>query len=47
MVAIETDSGDYFIGEDVLEAYEKGVKKHPDKEFFFKRVGAKTAFVRV
>ncbi|MBI4145881.1 hypothetical protein HY489_00930 [Candidatus Woesearchaeota archaeon] len=45
IIAIEVDSGDYFVGEDVLDAYEQGVKKHPGKEFFFKRVGAKTAFV--
>lgn len=44
-VAIEPDSGDYFIGIDPLEAYEKAKKKHPTKEFFYKRVGSKTAFV--
>jgi len=44
-VAIEPDSGDYFIGADPLEAYEQAKKKHPTKQFFYKRVGAKTAFV--
>ena len=44
-VAIEPDSGDYFIGTDPLEAFEKAKKKHPTKEFFYKRVGSKTAFV--
>lgn len=44
-VAIEPESGDYFIGADPLEAYEKAKKKHPAKEFFYKRVGSKAAFV--
>ena len=45
IVAIDIDSGDYFIGNDALEAYENGIKKHPGKEFFFKRVGAKYTYV--
>ncbi|MEK6922714.1 MAG: hypothetical protein AABX08_02860 [Nanoarchaeota archaeon] len=45
IVAIDTDSEDYFIGNDALEAYEKGIKKHPGKEFFFKRIGTKYPFV--
>ncbi len=45
IVAIDPDSGDYFIGDDILGAYDEGVKKHPGGEFFFKRVGAKYTFV--
>ncbi len=45
IVAIETESGDYFLGTDTLDAYEKAKKKYPTHEFFFKRVGAKTAYV--
>lgn len=45
MLAIEPESEDYFIGRDTIEAYEKGHGKYPLKEFFFKRIGAKTAFV--
>jgi len=45
IVAIDPESGDYFIGDNTLEAYEEGIKKYPEKEFFFKRIGAKYAFV--
>ena len=45
IVAIDPESGEYFIGNSALEAYEEGIKKHPGKEFFFKRVGAKHTFV--
>tara|TARA_Y100000310_G_scaffold308858_1_gene352386 strand:- start:455 stop:670 length:216 start_codon:yes stop_codon:yes gene_type:complete len=45
ILAIDVESGDYFIGKNTIEAYKKGRKKHPNKEFFFKRIGAKTAFI--
>jgi len=45
IVAIDIDSEGYFIGNDSIEAYEKGIKKYPGKEFFFKRIGAKYTFV--
>ena len=45
IVAIDYGSRDYFIGNSTLEAYEEGIKKYPGKEFFFKRIGAKYAFV--
>ncbi|MEK6901229.1 MAG: hypothetical protein AABX37_02720 [Nanoarchaeota archaeon] len=45
IVAIDPESGDYFVGETIIDAYEKGVQKHPHCKFFFKRIGAKTAFV--
>lgn len=46
IVAIEINSGDFFLGRNEIEAYEKGIKKHPDKTFVYKRVGYKaTHFV--
>ncbi len=44
IVAIEPDSGDYFLGIDTMEALEKGRQKHPGKEFFFMRVGARATY---
>jgi len=45
ILAIDPESGDFFIGKNVLEAYHQGNKKHPNKEFFFKRIGAEHTFV--
>ncbi|MEW6680156.1 MAG: hypothetical protein AB1297_03905 [bacterium] len=46
IVAIEIVSGDFFLGRNEIEAYEKGIKKYPDKTFVYKRVGYKaTHFV--
>ena len=42
-VAIELDTGDYFIGKTMEEAYDKGSKKYPEKQFYFKRIGFKAA----
>jgi len=39
IVAIDLDSGEYFIGVSELEAYKKAIKKHPGKIFIFKRIG--------
>jgi hypothetical protein len=39
IVAIEVESGDYFLGAREIEAYEKAVAKHPGKLFAFLRVG--------
>ena len=39
IVAIEIASGDFFLGENEIEAYEKAVKKHPGKTFVYKRIG--------
>ena len=39
IVAIDTDSGKYFIGDSELDAYNKAIKKYPDKKFVFKRIG--------
>jgi len=46
IVAIDTDSSNYFIGNSELDAYKKAIKKYPDKKFVFKRIGfASTHFV--
>lgn len=42
--AIEVDSGDYFLGTHLTEAFEQARAKHPDKKFFFVRVGFRAAF---
>jgi len=44
MIAIEVDSGKYFMGEDLGEAGDKAKAAFPDKIFYFKRVGYRTAF---
>ena len=44
IIAIETDSGDYFIGKDLDEAAEKAEEKHPDKQFYFIRIGFKYVY---
>jgi len=46
IVAIEVDSGDYFIGDTVVEAGEKARKKHPDKVFHFIRIGFRAVHKR-
>ncbi|MDO8642158.1 MAG: hypothetical protein Q7R76_01020 [Candidatus Woesearchaeota archaeon] len=39
IVAIETESEDYFVGSSEIDAYHKAVKKYPKKQFVFKRIG--------
>ena len=39
IVAIDVESEDYFVGRTVLEAIEKGRKKHPRKMFYAVRIG--------
>jgi len=39
IVAIDVDSGDYFVGRTVLEAIEKGRRRHPGKIFYAVRIG--------
>ena len=39
IVAIDSDSGSYFIGDSELDAYKKAIKKFPSKKFVFKRIG--------
>jgi hypothetical protein len=43
-IAIEVDSGDYFIGERGIDASMKAREKYPDKIFFLGRIGHRTAY---
>ena len=43
IVAIDVKSGDAFVGKTELDAIGKARKKHPDRLFFFLRVGYKAA----
>jgi hypothetical protein len=42
-VAIEVDSGDYFLGSTPLEAIKNGKAKYPEKAFHVMKVGYKAA----
>lgn len=39
IIAIDSDSGNYFIGNSELDAYKKATRKYPKKYFVFKRIG--------
>ena len=43
IVAIDADSGSYFVGNSELDAYKKAIEKHPNKKFIFKRIGYNAA----
>jgi hypothetical protein len=45
IIAIEVESGDYFVGETVLEAGWKARATRPEKVFHFFRVGFPTVYV--
>ena len=47
IVAIEVESGDYFIEDTPLKAGIQGQKKHPNKQFYFKRIGYDTVWKSV
>lgn len=42
-VAIEPESGDYYLGHTMSEAYEKAAAAYPDKKFYLARVGSRAA----
>ncbi|MBI2676049.1 MAG: hypothetical protein HYX24_06330 [Candidatus Aenigmarchaeota archaeon] len=42
-VAIEPDSGAYYLGHTMSEAYERAAAEHPGKRFFLAKVGYKAA----
>src|SRR3989344_4756588 len=44
LMAIDIESGDYFLGKTTSEAHELAAKKHPDKIFYILRVGARAAY---
>ena len=39
VAAIESDTGKYFLGKTVLEAYEKAHRRYPKSLFYFVRIG--------
>lgn len=43
IVAIDVTSGEAFLGATEREAFDKARKKHPDRVFFFLRVGYRAA----
>lgn len=45
MVAIDIETGEYFVGNDSLEACHVGKKKYPSKQFYLRRIGAKYTYV--
>ena len=45
IVAIEPDTGEYFIGDSALDACNIGKRKYLSKKFYLKRVGAKYTYV--
>ena len=48
IIAVEIQSGDYFVGNTEWEAYNLAIKKYPDYKFVFLRIGAEaTHFVGV
>jgi len=42
-IAIEVDSGDYFIGETMIDADTQARAKHPGKVFYVGRIGHRAA----
>jgi hypothetical protein len=45
-VAIEVDSGDYFLGRTLQEADKKAREKYPDRVFYVIRIGRRAVWVR-
>ena len=43
-IAIDADSGEYFIGDTVIAATRKAQAKYPGKIFFLGRIGYRTAY---
>lgn len=39
IIAVEPESGDYFLGKTLREANRKALEKYPDKVFFASRLG--------
>lgn len=46
IVALEVETGDYFLGDSVIEAVNRAKEKYPDKIFFIARVGYKAVHIR-
>lgn len=43
-IAVEVYSGEYFIGDSVIEATRKARARHPGRIFFLGRIGYRTAY---
>jgi len=43
-IVIEADSGDYFIGDTVIEAISKAEVQYPNRHFFLKRIGFRAVY---
>ena len=41
VVAIDVDSGDFFVGGDLMEADVKAQSVHPSKQFYFRWIGTR------
>ncbi|MFQ6061960.1 MAG: hypothetical protein ACE5J9_02130 [Methanosarcinales archaeon] len=41
IVAIDVDTGEYFLGKNTIEAVKKGRKKYPNKVFYTVKIGHK------
>lgn len=44
IVAINVDTGDYFLGRSAIEAGDKGRQKYPEAVFYFARVGYRAVY---
>lgn len=45
IVVIDPDTGDYFLGDTLLEADRKARQKHPDKVFYAVKIGYPAVYV--
>ena len=45
VIAIEVKTGDYFLGNSVIEADRKARKRYPDEVFYFGKVGYRTLHI--
>jgi|WetSurMetagenome_2_1015567.scaffolds.fasta_scaffold220037_3 hypothetical protein len=43
IVAIEPDTGEWFLGKDIIEAFKNARSKYPEGVFYFTRVGYPSA----
>jgi hypothetical protein len=46
IVAIEVESGEYFVGDSVVEAAKKARAKYPGRLFYFAKVGSPAVHIR-
>jgi hypothetical protein len=43
-IAIEVESGEFYLGDTAIEATQKARAKHPDEVFFLGRIGYRAAY---